>query len=317
MLQGVWVFFNFQLSDKLISTLGLLLHFLNSAVPEDALQQIFALVPSVCSRYLRFSLNLLHHALLTIPEASISWPKSEAEFSTLAQNIAARHSMLQKAFGFVDGLNLPVETSGNVDMENAYYNGWTSGHYVSNVLAFGSDGTILFAAVNAPGSWHDAAVARKLYLKLLHHTPPDYYILSDTAFPRSTKDIDSRIKAPLKTGDTLPENQNDLQHLLRFSRQVVSARQAAEWGMRTLQGSFGRLKVPLSANDSKYRFILLEVCCRLHQIRTRLVGINQIAQVYVPIWHEVDVEIFESFERMLFRDIRKRDRIAQFYTHIF
>ena len=48
---------------------------------------------------------------------------------------------------------------------------------------------------------------------------------------------------------------------------------------------------------------LIESCFRLHNLCTRLVGINQIRNVYVPVWREGDSNrIWEGFEGILFSD---------------
>lgn len=44
------------------------------------------------------------------------------------------------AFGSIDGLNLPVQVSGDTEIENATYNGWLHGHFRSCVIVFASDG---------------------------------------------------------------------------------------------------------------------------------------------------------------------------------
>jgi hypothetical protein len=54
--------------------LGLVLHWLSSTMPQVSLQQIFALVPSTVSRYLRFALSILIKVLRQMPSAVIAWP---------------------------------------------------------------------------------------------------------------------------------------------------------------------------------------------------------------------------------------------------
>ncbi|KAE9404399.1 hypothetical protein BT96DRAFT_801786, partial [Gymnopus androsaceus JB14] len=54
--------------------LGLTLHYLGSAIPEVQLQQIFAVVPSVLTRYLEFSLDILLATLRQMKEAQIKLP---------------------------------------------------------------------------------------------------------------------------------------------------------------------------------------------------------------------------------------------------
>ncbi|KAI0772599.1 hypothetical protein BC629DRAFT_1441703 [Irpex lacteus] len=116
--------------------LGLVLHWLNSTMREVSLQQIFALVPSTVNRYIHAAVDVLYDVLEVMPEAQIKWPSTVPECVEYAKIIQERHNLLEKAFGTVDGLNLPVQTSGNEDMENAMYNGWLHDHVVSNIFVF-------------------------------------------------------------------------------------------------------------------------------------------------------------------------------------
>ncbi|ETO58682.1 hypothetical protein F444_22938 [Phytophthora nicotianae P1976] len=126
-----------------------------------------------------------------------------------------------------------------------------------------------------PANWHDAAVAQDLYGKLLNKTPEGYFAIADSSFPRSRRGLSSRIKTPLKKRSRQSRILREqglldgLEVLVEINRELVSARQAAEWGMRSLHGSFARLKLPLPADDGEYRAIVLETCARLHQVRTR------------------------------------------------
>lgn len=119
--------------------------------------------------------------------------------------------------------------------------------------------------------------------------------------------------ATLKDNARLPTNPVDRAHALGFNAQLVACRQAAEWGMRSIQGSFGRLRLPLDANDDGKRRDLLEICMRLHNLRTRLVGINQIRNTYMPIWMASDT-LWETFGDTLFTEIARSDRINRFYN---
>ena len=100
---------------------------------------------------------------------------------------------------------------------------------------------------------HDLNIADQLYSKLLNHTPNGYRIISDTAFPRCTNRLNYRILTPMKKGDRLPDSPRAYARLKILNEQLVSAWQAAEWGMRLLQGFFGRLKLPLPATNAHYR----------------------------------------------------------------
>ena len=122
--------------------LGLILHWLSSTMRQISLQQIFALVPSTVSRYIRFSLSILLEVLRRMPHARITWPQGD-EFLELSGYVSARHPLLEGVFGSIDGLNLPCQVSSNVEMENATYNGWLHSHFISSVIVFSSKGLCL------------------------------------------------------------------------------------------------------------------------------------------------------------------------------
>ena len=90
--------------------------------------------------------------------------------------------------------------------------------------------------------------------------------------------------------------------MLRRHNIYVSLRQSSEWGMRSLQGTFTRMKSRLTLIKRK-RKLILSVIILLHNFRTEVVGLNQIATVF-------NVE-YESFI-----NIRNYDRIAQYYEHV-
>ena len=107
---------------------------------EVSLQQIFALVPATCNRYLNFAMYALDDTLTQLPEVKIVWPDAlrMGEYSDL---IVCKHSnKLRSAFGFVDGLNLPIQVSSDEEVENACFNGWLHSHMVSSVLAYAPTG---------------------------------------------------------------------------------------------------------------------------------------------------------------------------------
>jgi hypothetical protein len=115
--------------------LGLVLHFLSSTMAETSLVQIFAVVPASISRYLSFSLDILLKTLRNMRDSRIQWPRGE-EFEERNALVVERHPLLTGAFGVMDGLKLPVQTSADEEIENATYNGWLQEHFVSCVFAF-------------------------------------------------------------------------------------------------------------------------------------------------------------------------------------
>lgn len=310
--------------------LGLIFHYLSSTMTEVSLQQIFALVPSTVTRYITFSLEILLQTLCRMPEGAIRWLKDHSEFRECSDLVEERHHLLRGAFATIDGLNLPCQTSDDIEIENATFNGWLHEHFISSVIVFDPKGehtnclsagthrhlvgAIRACHFNCPGSWHDSRVAKPIYEKLRTETPDGFYLVADTAFPRGTDQIIGRIRAPIKAGEVLPYSGEELEAVLAYDRALLSYRQSAEWGMRALQGAFGRLRVPLVIAHSSLRADILETCFRLHQVRTRVVGINQILNVYVRIWREGNqAEVWDGFEDMLFSEQIQRDRVSSFH----
>ncbi|KAL7266433.1 hypothetical protein RUND412_011020 [Rhizina undulata] len=70
------------------AVLGLVLHWLNSSVQDGSLELIFAVLPSVCARYLRFGLRILLETLKIMPHARIAWLDAE-QFTDLETRIRA------------------------------------------------------------------------------------------------------------------------------------------------------------------------------------------------------------------------------------
>jgi len=172
-----------------------------------------------------------------------------------------------------------------------------------------SPGEIICARTNCPGSWHDSRVATGIYEKLELETPEGYSLAADSAFPRGKRRLAGKIQVPLQHGDPLPLDGDERRFALAHSRAVLSYRQTAEWGMRQLQGSFGRLSLPLNINDRDQRVNTLEACFRLHNLKARLVGINQIRNVYSNTVERP----WGGFESVLFPR-RQLGRVSNFHV---
>jgi hypothetical protein len=106
---------------------------------EVSLAQVFALIPTTILCYVAFSLRILLFTLRHMKEAWIQWPIDD-EFQQNNDLVLARHPLLVGAFSTMDGLNLPVQTSQDQEMENATFNGWLQDHFISSVFAFRAEG---------------------------------------------------------------------------------------------------------------------------------------------------------------------------------
>jgi len=135
--------------------------------------------------------------------------------------------------------------------------------------------------------------------------------------PIAPMDHKGHIVAPIKTGQHLQGTTAEIEERFAYDRKLLSYRQTAEWGMRSIQGSFGHLCLPLQIDNKEECANLLEIRFCLHNLRTWRVGYNEIQKVYMPEWRKTldDEEIWTSFESMVFGDQRRKDCVSRFHVH--
>jgi len=182
----------------------------------------------------------------------------------------------------MDGLKLYLQASGNSEIQERFYNGWTHDNYVTSVFCFCPNGTIPIAFFNVPGCVYDSQVAEfgKMYEKLedvFRKTGGKCCV--DLAFGSMKrkylyKSCQDHLgsKAP-----TRKERKLDLQK----KRQATSARKTAEWGMLAMQTSFPRIKDRFVYKERGEQRSVLKMFVILYNMGARMVGINQIQNTYM------------------------------------
>jgi hypothetical protein len=261
-----------------IDVLGLVLHWVQSTMRAKTLCQVFATPPATVSRLLRSGMHSLRLVLSQLPEAAIRWP-APAQMREFADAITRYEPGLHDIFGFVDGVYFQCTSPDDINTQNAYFNDWRGMTSITNVLVFTPDGCIAWASYNCPGSWHDSRVSLRLYdLLLSDRTPGAFALASDTAFNRG-EEMRGKIVTPMKVDELFSDDPTIAAQQLEQHRQVVRVRQAAEWGMHTLQAAFPRLKSMITWHPPSNRD-LLGLIFHLFNYRTRRVGLNQTRSVY-------------------------------------
>jgi len=160
------------------------------------------------------------------------------------ETVGQKHDALHDVFCVADGLKMTFESCDGLTKESMYYNGWKSSHYVSNLFVFSIDGRIIMCTVNTPGSVHDSTLADwcNMYEKLeTIYNPTGGVCCLDSAF--------SAMKAPclLKSSGDVTKAKSPVE--VRRISQATSVRQASEWGMKAIQGSFPRVKDILQCKE--------------------------------------------------------------------
>jgi hypothetical protein len=103
---------------------------------------------------------------------------------------------------------------------------------------------------------------------------PEGKIVTDSALPVS-RNLEGRIITPLKDGDLERFPASMRAGLIRLSNAITSIRQAAEWGMGSIQKVYRKLLLPLP-HDRYKRQLRLENIFRLFNYRVRTTKISQI-----------------------------------------
>ena len=144
-----------------------------------------------------------------------------------------------------------MEAPTTTDEQNVVYNGWLHSALVMGTIAFGADGTIIWAKLNYPGSWNDADTFCGCHDKLvdLQYTLKEYGILADAAFPVS-QEIQNKIVTSLKKGDlqrAIAAGATQ-EEVIAIHNAIVSIQQAAEWGMGAVEKVYRHLLLCLPFN---------------------------------------------------------------------
>lgn len=186
--------------------------------------------------WLKFGRRMLYKALSSVKEVLPTWPSAE-RIQQMKDAVIEKHDHLHDVFCVADGLKVHFQQSSNVNIQAMYYNGWTHGHYITNLFVFGIDGRIIKSVINVPGSVHDSTLCKwgGIYddlEKIYNETGGKCCV--DSAFAANPNPY--LVKSSQDLNDAA--NATELIH----NRQATSLRQAAEWGMRALQGAFPRLK---------------------------------------------------------------------------
>jgi hypothetical protein len=143
------------LKDKL----GVYLFYIGSRMTESEIGMLFGVLQCTVSQALRYIVPLVSERMVDNPMARIAFP-TEAEMHDYAEMVMQREPDAEDVMGFLDGCAMPIHCSW--EDNPSYHSDYHGTTCVNNVFLFSPAGTILYAAFNYPGRWHDSRVATKL-----------------------------------------------------------------------------------------------------------------------------------------------------------
>ena len=267
------------------AALGALLMWTRTRGAHSTLCLIFGVTLPRFNLWLRFSLRILLRVLRSESSARVVAPSAE-KFQLYVRLVAEQYSIVGKervAFA-IDGLKLHVCKPGCNMRQIAFYNGWTSGHYISNIFVFAPDGTIAAMVINAPGAMHDSTLMEMggLYDKMeVWAGKHEVKMVVDSAFQCTNRPFFIR-----SAQDTALSCDNDNLGAHALNSQATSVRQYAEWDMRGFKASFPRANDRIKFEERGERMLMMQLLVRLYNFRCNMVGINQIRNFFLPALHK-------------------------------
>ena len=142
-----------------IMLMGMILMWTRTKGSNHILSMIFGSTISPLNLWQRVSLRVMHIVLKKLPTAQVRRPTS-SKFESYVDAIRMKYSVLgeMRVAMSLDGLKLMIQSTTCPVRQNAFYNGWTCGHYISNIFVFAPDGKIVAMVINAPGSFHESNI---------------------------------------------------------------------------------------------------------------------------------------------------------------
>lgn len=264
-----------------IDCLGLALVWTRTRGSLLALQMIFGLSMTNLCEYLRFGRRIVVQVLKDDVNAMVTIPSAE-KIEEYKVAITQQYPILENVWATMDGLKLRIQQASSTQQQALFYNGWKHDHFVTAVMCFCPDGTIPMTFFNVPGAQHDSTVCELggIYEKLERvYNETGGICTVDSAF--RVKNAPYLLKSSQQTEIGEGETEEEIINSIQVKRAATSMRQAAEWGMRALQSSFPRMLDRLVYEERGERRIMMKMMILLYNFRARLVGINQIKNVYM------------------------------------
>lgn len=155
----------------------------------SVLSIILGVTKSKVSIWLRYTRRILIKVLQHHPLAKIEIP-SDDEIAEFVRVISEKYPHVGSVWGAMDGLKLYLQSAGDTDTQNTFYNGWQHNHFVNSLFLFAPDGTICMKYINAPGTVHDSSMAT--WGSLYDMLDEIYYrtgaqVVIDSAFARENR----------------------------------------------------------------------------------------------------------------------------------
>ena len=223
-------------------------------------------------KWLKFGRKILLSLLIDDLQAKVT-PLSPEEVEFYRNAIGNKYPLMGDVWGALDGLKTTIEEAGTVSVQNAFYNEWSHGHYLSSLFLFAPDAKIRYTVYNTPGTFHDSTMAQfGLYegmKEIFSQTGGKVVVDSAFAMPDSEFLIKSGQLDPM---EALP---------LLEQQQAIGVCQLSEWGMRMIQAQFPQIKDKIRFEEAGDRKVIFLLMVLLYNFQTDFIGINEMLNSFM------------------------------------
>lgn len=264
---------------------ALTLRFLAYPDSRSSIGKEFGILENDMKRYAYFGIFLFRRVLSQHPHSKIDWPCHDAAYvERQYQRIRndtpdLDHIYNIKPIGWIDGVRFVIHDKWSRPKE---HQGDKSNEKKKTlrklILITDSEGRVVAAGLNTPGSWHDSKATRitGLYDLIDSQVPNGYCILSDTAFRGKLRG--SKVIKILKPNQQLPLGWTQ-QEYRDLEGRIIHARQPSEQANNTIVQAFPRIRQTLGIFDDT-NTELMEATLLVHNWRVATSDRNQVKKIF-------------------------------------
>jgi len=265
-------------------TVALTLRFLAFPDTRAMIGKEFGVLENDARRYAYFGIYLFRMVLSKHDKAKIHWPCDDQayvdrHYSRIQEDTPELHILYGlRPIAWIDGVRFVIHDKHSRPDEHKGDKSKEKKKTLRKlILITDSEGRVVAAGINTPGSWHDSKATRLTGLyDLIEDTVPDgYCILSDTAFRGDL--LQGKIIKILTAGQNLPPGMTHEQYR-RLEKRIIHARQPCEQGNNTVVQAFCRIRQTLSIFDDTNND-LMEATLLVHNWRVSTTERTQVKKI--------------------------------------
>ena len=275
------------------ATIAISLNFNAKPSSTEAVAKQFGLTETHSRKYVLFGMSIVLAVTRKHEFSKVTWCCDDAAYVNRQRKRVQRYvPELSLDYGiwpiaWMDGVRFPIGKKRDSKRQRRDYSGEKKRHLRKIILVTDSEGVVVAAVLNCPGSWGDSKCTDlgKLY-DLIEQTVPDgCSVGADTAFKGGLLPPNKVIKIS-KAGEYAPDGMTEAQYK-ELEKLLTKARQPGEWINNVLVQSFRRLRQVLGIFDDR-NSDMMEFTILVHNWRAITCCRNQVKKFFdIPLPRKV------------------------------